>query len=120
VPNESLAERLNGKLHRVCVILLFVYVALSGFAPMMNQVDLGWQVAQGRWMAGHFAPYSHDTFNYPNLGHRVINEYPLFELILYAAWSLGWWGPCVLAALGFAMLIGVLIRPLPWPRRPLD
>jgi hypothetical protein len=110
VPNESLAERLNGKLHRLFVVLIIAYVALSSFAPMMNQVDLGWQVAQGRWMVRHAAPYSQDVFNYPNLGHPVINEYPLFELLLDLAWSLGWWGPCVLAALAYATLVGVLIR----------
>jgi len=110
VPNESLAERLNGKLHRLFVALILVYVVLSSFAPMMNQVDLGWQVAQGRWMVEHAAFYNHDVLNYPNLGHPVIDEYPLFELVLYAAWSVGWWGPCLLTALAFATLVGVLIR----------
>jgi tetratricopeptide (TPR) repeat protein len=110
VPNESLAERLNEKLHRLFVVLILACVVLSSFAPMMNQVDLGWQVAQGQWMVRHAAPYSQDVFNYPNLGHPVINEYPLFELVLYAAWSLGWWGPCLLAALAYATLVGVLLR----------
>ena len=110
VPNESLAERLNEKLHRLFVVLIAVYVVLSSFAPMMNQVDLGWQVAQGRWMVQHAAPYSRDVFNYPNLGHPVINEYPLFELVLYAAWSLGWWGPCLLTALAYATVVGILLR----------
>jgi len=110
VPNESLAERLNGKLHRLFVVLIIACVVLSSFAPMMNQVDLGWQVAQGRWMVQHAAPYSRDVFNYPNLGHPVIDEYPLFEIMLDAAWSLGWWGPCLLTALAYATLVGVLIR----------
>lgn len=110
VPNESLAERLNGKLHRLFVVLIIAYVVLGSFAPMMNQDDLGWQVAQGRWMVRHAAPYSRDAFNYPNLGHPVINEYPLFELALYPAWSLGWWGPCLFTALAYATLVGVLIR----------
>jgi tetratricopeptide (TPR) repeat protein len=110
VPNESLAQRLNGKLHRLFVVLILAYVVLSGFAPMMNQVDLGWQVAQGRWMVRHAAPYSQDAFNYPDLGHPVINEYPLFELVLYAAWSLGWWGPCLLTALAYAALVGILFH----------
>ena len=110
VPNESLAERLNGKLHRLFFALLLVFVTLGGFAPMMNQVDLGWQVAQGRWMVEHGAIYSHDAFNYPNLGHHVINEYPLFELVLAAAWSVGWWGPCLLTALAFAALVAILLH----------
>lgn len=110
MPNESLAERLNGKLYRLFVVLILAYVALSGFAPMMNQVDLGFQVAQGQWMVRHAAPYSRDLFNYPNLGHPVINEYPLFEIVLYAAWSLGWWGPCLLAAAAYVTLVAVLLR----------
>jgi tetratricopeptide (TPR) repeat protein len=110
VPNESLAERLNGKLYRLFVVLILAYVALSSFAPMMNQVDLGFQVAQGQWMVRHAVPYSRDFFNYPNLGHPVIDEYPFFELLLDLAWSLGWWGPCLLAAVAYATLVGVLLR----------
>jgi tetratricopeptide (TPR) repeat protein len=110
VPNESFAERLSGKLYRLVIVLLVAYVVLTGFAPMMNQVDLGWQVAQGRWMVRHAAPYSRDAFNYPTLGHGVINEYPLFELVLYLAWALGWWGPCLLTGLAYAALVGNLFR----------
>jgi tetratricopeptide (TPR) repeat protein len=110
VPNESLAERLNGKLHRLFVVLILLYVVLSSFAPMMNQVDLGFQVAQGRWMVQHVRPYSHDVLNYPNLGHPVIDEYPLFELVLYPVWRIGWWGPSVLVALVFATLVGFVFR----------
>lgn len=109
MPNESLAERLNGKLHRLFVVLLIAYVAVSGFAPMMNQVDLGWQVAQGRWMVQHAAPYSRDAFNYPNLGHPIINEYPIFEIVLFWAWSVGWWGPCLLTAIAYVTLVGILL-----------
>lgn len=122
MPNESLAERLNGRLYRLFVVLILAYVVLGSFAPMMNQVDLGWQVAQGRWMVRHLAPYSHDAFNYPNLGHPVINEYPLFELVLYAFWSLGWWGPCLLTALAYVLFVSVLFygaQNLKLPSSPL-
>lgn len=111
VANEDdLAHRLNGKLHRLFVVLILAYVALSGFRPVMDNVDIGWHVAQGRWMVEHAAIYRHDVFNYPNLGHPVINEYPLFQVILYLAWSLGWWGPCVLTALAYAMLVWILLK----------
>jgi hypothetical protein len=109
VPNDSLAARLNGKLYRVFIAVILLYAVLTSFGPMMNQVDLGWQVAQGRWIVQHAAPYSHDLFNYPNLHGPVINEYPLFEIALYAAWSLGWWGPCLLTALVYAALIVVIV-----------
>jgi hypothetical protein len=110
VSMEPFPQRLNGKLYRLFVTLLIVYAALTSFGPMMNQVDLGWQVAQGRWIVQHFAPYSHDLFNYPNLNRPVINEYPLFEIVLYTAWSLGWWGPCLLTAFAYVTLLVVLFR----------
>lgn len=113
VPNgsdASLTERLNGKLHPFFVALILAYVVLSGFRPVMDNVDLGWHVAQGRWMVEHAAIYRHDVLNYPNLGHPVIDEYPLFQVVLYTAWSLGWWGPCLLTALLYAILVGVLLR----------
>jgi tetratricopeptide (TPR) repeat protein len=110
VPNGSLAESLNGKLHRLFVALVLAWVALNGFRPVMNNVDLGWHVAQGRWMTQHAAIYARDVMNYPNLGHRAVNEYPLFQVVLYAAWSLGWWGPCLLTSLAYALLVGMLLR----------
>jgi hypothetical protein len=113
VANESdpsLPGRLNDKLHRLALLLFVVYIVLSSFAPVMNNVDLGWHVAEGRWMVQHAAIYRQDAFNYPNLGHAVIDEYPLFQVVLYAAWSVGWWGPCLLTAAIYALFTGVLIR----------
>ena len=106
----SLAERLNGKLHRLFVALILAWVVLAGFRPMMDNVDLGFGVAQGCWMVEHAAFYRQDALNYPNLGHGVIDEYPLFQVVLYGAWCLGWWGPCVLAAVGYVVLVVALIR----------
>src|SRR5260221_11335727 len=108
--DASVAERLNEKLHRLCLLLFIVHLVLRSFCPVMNNVDLGWHVAQGRWMVQHAALYRHDVLNYPNLGHPVINEYPIFQVVLYLAWSLGWWGPSVLNALVYVLLLAVLIR----------
>jgi hypothetical protein len=116
VPKESLADRLNGKLHRLFLIAMIVWVVLMGFRPMMDNVDLGWHVAQGRWMVQHGSFYRHDVFNYPNLNHPVVDEYPLFQLILYTAWSLGWWGPCLLTALAYALLVGLFF----WAAKKLN
>jgi len=106
----SLAHRLNGKLHRLFVVLILAFVVVSGFQPVMNNVDIGWHVAQGRWMVQHGAIYRQDVLDYPNLGHAVIDEYPLFQVMLYLAWSLGWWGPCLLTAVAYAVLFGVLLK----------
>ena len=105
-----MAERLADKLYRVALVLVVGYAVSLGFGPVMDNVDLGWQVAQGRWMVQHGALYTHDLLNYPTHGDPIINEYPLFELILYAAWSLGWLGPCLLAAAGYATVSVLLAR----------
>ena len=110
----SLGERLNGKLHQFFVALILVWIVLGAFRPIMDNVDLGFHVAQGRWMVEQNAIYRQDHFNYPNLGHPVIDEYPFFQVVLYLAWSLGWWGPCVLTSLGYAILTGALIRAARW------
>ncbi len=111
MPNESsLPERLAAKLVRIFGILALVFLALASFGPVMDNVDIGWHVAQGRWMAQHAALYRQDAFNYPNLGHAVIDEYPLFQLVLYAFWSLGGWGPSLLTALVYLTLAAVLIH----------
>jgi len=109
VLNGSLAERLNGKLHQLFWLLLLAFVFISSFQPVMNNVDIGWHVAQGRWMAEHGTIYRQDVFNYPNLGHPAIDEYPLFQIVLYFFWSLGWWGPSLLTAFAYAFLFGLLI-----------
>ena len=97
-------------LRRISGLLIILWVILIGFRPMMDNVDLGWHVAQGRWMVQHFSFYRHDIFNYPNLGHPVIDEYPLFQVVLYGAWSLGWWGPCLLTSLVYGLLGWLLLR----------
>lgn len=103
----TVAQRLNLRLHRIFLVLLFAVVVLNGFAPMLDNVDLGWHVAQGRWMIQHLAIYRADAFNYPTLGHRVIDEYPIFQLALYVSTLLGWWGPCVLCVFGYILLLAI-------------
>ena len=105
-----MGPRLTDKLRLIAAIIFILYALVAGFAPVMDNVDLGWHVAQGRWMIQHFAFYRHDAFNYPNLGHVVIDEYPIFQVVLYAFWSLGWWGPCLLTSALLVTLLVALIR----------
>jgi hypothetical protein len=105
-----MGPRLTDKLRQIASIIFIIYAFVAGFVPVMDNVDLGWHVAQGRWMVQHFAFYRHDAFNYPNLGHAVIDEYPLFQVVLYAFWSVGWWGPCLLTSALLVALLVVLIR----------
>lgn len=107
---SDLAGRLNTKLHTLFVALILAWTILGCFRPIMDNVDLGWHIAQGRWMVQHAAIYRQDLLNYPNLGHHIIDEYPLFQVALYLAWCLGWWGPCLLTAAAYALLIALLAR----------
>ncbi len=103
-------ESLNRKLHRLFDALILVWIVLAGFRPVMDNVDLGWHIAQGRWIVHHLSFYRYDLLNYPNFGHSIIHEYPLFQVILYLFWSIGWWGPCLLTAAAYAFLVWALIR----------
>jgi hypothetical protein len=96
-------------LHRLFIGLLFLVVILNGFRPMLDQVDLGWHVAQGRWMVHHLAFYRSDVLNYPTANQPVVEEYPLFQVALYASTNCGWWGPCLLCALGYSLLLAILV-----------
>jgi hypothetical protein len=105
----SVAQRWNTRLHRVFLALLFLVVILNAFRPMLDQVDLGWHVAQGRWMVHHLAFYRSDELNYPTAHRHVVDEYPFFQLPLYLSTLCGWWGPCLLCALGYALLLAILV-----------
>jgi len=105
----SVAQRLNLRLHRIFLTLVLLVAVLGCFGPMLDNVDLGWHVAQGRWMVHHLAFYRTDVFNYPTLGRPVVDEYPLFQVVLYLSTLPGWWGPCVLCALGYLLLLAILL-----------
>ena len=105
----SVAQRLNLRLHRLFLAVLFLVAILGCFAPMLDQVDLGWQVAQGRWMVHHLAFYRFDVLNYPTFGRPMVDEYPLFQILLYASTLVGGWGPCLLCALGYGLLLAILV-----------
>jgi len=107
---SDLNERLNTKLRTLFIVLVLAWAIIGCFRPMMDNVDLGWHVAQGRWILKHAAFYRQDVLNYPNLGHSVIDEYPLFQVVLFLAWNFGWWGPCLLTASAYALFIGISVR----------
>ncbi len=103
-------QRLNGRLFRLFLVFAAILFALGGFLPVMDNVDLGWHVAQGRWMAEHDTIYRQDVLNYSTFGQPIVNEYPFFQIVLYLFWKLGWWGPCLLTAIGYVALIALLGR----------
>ena len=105
----SVAQLLNLRLHRIFVALILLVAILGCCGPMLDNVDLGWHVAQGRWMVHHLAFYRTDVLNYPTAGRPVVDEYPFFQLALYLSTLVGWWGPCLLAALGYVALLALLL-----------
>ncbi len=106
----TLPQRLNGRVFRLALAAAGALFVLGSFRPVMDNVDLGWHVAQGRWMAEHGAVYRHDVLNYLTFGQPMVNEYPLFQVIVFLCWKLGWWGPCLLTAVGYLALIAMLGR----------
>ncbi len=108
--DATLPQRLNRRLFRIALLLAALVLAAGAGRPMMDNVDLGWHLAQGRWMVEHGTFYRRDLLNYPTFGRPIVNEYPLFQLALYLSWKLGWWGPCLLTAAGYVGLIALLAR----------
>jgi hypothetical protein len=95
-------------LYRVALLLSAAFLILSSFRPMMDNVDLGWHVAQGRWMIEHGAVYRRDVMNYPNLGRPLVDEYPLFQIALFSLWKLG--ALSLFTAAIYGLLLALLIR----------
>ena len=108
--DASRAENLKARLSPIFRGVLFALVLVNAFVPVMDHVDLGWHVAQGRWMLEHAAFYRHDALNYATAGQPLVDEYPLFQVILFGAWSLGWWGPCLFTAVLYLVLFDRLLR----------
>lgn len=95
-------------MYRVTLVLAVTFLILSSFWPIMDNVDLGWHLAQGRWMAEHRAVYRHDVMNYPSYGRPLVNEYPLFQTALYFAWKFR--AAALLTATIYGLILVVLIR----------
>ncbi len=108
--DASRAENLKARLSPIFRGVFFALVVVNAFVPVMDHVDLGWHIAQGRWMLEHAAIYRQDALNYATAGRPVVDEYPLFQLVLFGAWSLGWWGPCLFTALLYLVLFDRLLR----------
>ncbi len=81
---------------------------LSKLGPLLRQPDMGWHLAQARWMYTHGQVLTQNWFNYPLWGQPLINEYSFYHLLLWPLWSLGAWP----ASLAFALLAAGLILAL--------
>ncbi len=88
-----------------------VLYALSAGLHTLQDFDLGWQLASGRWIAQHHRVLSTDIFSYTAYGRTWI--YPaLSELIFYGAFLLGGYG--LLSWLGALVCAGTITLLLRW------
>lgn len=95
------------------IALALLYALLAGLHTVQD-FDLGWQLASGRWILQHHQIPSEDVFSYTARGQQWI--YPaLSEILLYVVYLLGgysllsWMG-----ALSSAGTIALLIRSGSW------
>src|ERR1700676_1991748 len=64
----------------ILVGVALVYALLAGFHTLQD-FDLGWQLASGRWVAQHRLIFSTDVFSYT--AHGVPWIYPVLSGILF-------------------------------------
>lgn len=77
--------RLETILLRLSAFLLVLWVTLVSFVPQMGYYDLGWQLAQMRWMVSHHSWLHQDLFSYAHWKQPVIDEYPFFKCLIWLA-----------------------------------
>ncbi|HYM78922.1 MAG TPA: tetratricopeptide repeat protein [Candidatus Dormibacteraeota bacterium] len=87
-----------------------VYALLAGLHTLQD-FDLGWQLATGRWVVQHHRVFSADVFSYTAAGQPWI--YPAFSgVIFYIAFLAGGYALLSwLGALASAGTVALLLRP---------
>jgi len=90
-PNQhALHFHLAGNASSVVAAIAIVYAFLAGFHTLQD-VDLGWQLATGRWVIAHHHIFSTDVFSYTAAGQPWV--YPVFSGVLfYLLFLLGGYG----------------------------
>lgn len=84
--------------------LALVYALLAGLHTLQD-FDLGWQLASGRWIAQHHSVFSTDVFSSTATGQPWVYPF-LGELIFYGIFLLGGYG--LLSWLGAAACAGTV------------
>jgi hypothetical protein len=100
--------------------LLVVAVACVFALRRLDDFDVWWHLAAGRWIVGHRAVPHADTLSYMSAGRPWINLQWLYEVLLYALYQVGGAGALVLAAaLLFGLATAVLVCNLRLAVTPL-
>src|SRR5215472_9749029 len=89
--------------------LALIYAFLAGFHTL-EDFDLGWQLASGRWIVQHHQIFSNDVFSYTAAGQPWI--YPaLSEIFFYACFLVGGYALLTwVGALSSAGTVAILLR----------
>lgn len=89
--------------------LALIYAFLAGFHTL-EDFDLGWQLASGRWIVQHHQIFSSDVFSYTAAGQPWI--YPaLSGIFFYACFMLGGYALLTwVGALASASTVALLLR----------
>ncbi|PTY01863.1 hypothetical protein DB346_10415, partial [Verrucomicrobia bacterium LW23] len=93
----------------VFVLIVACTVATWALTPPLRPNDLGWHLAQGRWMVESGRVLAEDVFNYPNRGHALVNEYVLYQLLLYSLVSVN---ERLVAALNVLAWLFICLAPI--------
>src|ERR1700680_3207886 len=90
------------RLFLILATVALIYALLAGLRTV-SDLDVGWQLATGRWVAQHHHVSSTDVFSYTAQGEPWI--YPVGAgLLLYAAYSLG--GYALISWMGAVACLG--------------
>jgi|GEM_PF-7043477 len=111
-------KRQNANTAVLLAALVCAAVAVCSFQNIFN-VDFWYHLAAGRWMTGHHAFTYTDPFSFTAAGTRWLNYEWLFQLVLYAVYSIGAIPAVVLfrGALLAVSAIGVFrLFPDKWPQ----
>lgn len=93
------------------VALAFVLLtALAGATIKVDATDTPWQLATARYAAEHGWPAT-NTFSYSHPEHPLLQQYPLYQSLLYAVYQQGGWeGLSLLAAAGWLLVLLAWMR----------
>jgi hypothetical protein len=105
---DRFVNRLRIILAAATALLLVALVAWGGLHPQMAPVDMPWHVAQAEWMMRHGRLLTTEVFSYPRLGAPVVNEYPLYHIVLWTVLRGGEWALSLACFAANGILLGLL------------
>lgn len=105
VPALQRLEKASGILFLAAAGLFMI---AHGWAPQLFlNSDLGWHLAQAQWTVEHGRFYQTDVMTYANAGRPVVQEYFLYQMVLWLVNHGGDYAVAALASLLLALLLAL-------------